>query len=138
MHQVSKPRAANQSITDESRRPGTFRSKVGCEAIEEPCTKSTVPRLCAPAAGSFCQRNSRTFSLPLLIQCSFPDSAARAATCFTSTPPEKMRILTPAARASRDARLRILVKYQLFSRGPPTPSVGDFHDRQHQGCRAQV
>ena len=43
MHQVSKPRAANQSITEESGRPGTVRSKVGCAAIEEPCTKRMVP-----------------------------------------------------------------------------------------------
>src|SRR6267378_8346880 len=127
--------------------------------MDEPCTKSTVPRLCAPAAGSFCQRNSRTFSLPLLIQCSFPDSAARAATCFTSTPLEKRRILAPEAGTSRDASVAgsrtvdhrnglnsahsnawaygILVKYHLFFRGLPTPSLGDFHDRQHQGCRAQ-
>src|SRR5260221_13372856 len=97
MPQVSKPLAANQSITEESGRPGTFRSKVGCEAIEEPCTKSTVPRLCAPAAGSFCQRNSRTLSLPLLTPCSFSDSAARAfdAGCFTAYLREKCEFYHP-------------------------------------------
>src|SRR5258708_39985785 len=97
MHQVSKPRAVNQSITEESGRPGTFRSKVGCEAIEEPCTKSTVPRLCALAAGSFCQRYSRTLSLPLLTQGSFPVSAGRAfdATCFTSSLREKCEFYHP-------------------------------------------
>src|ERR1700704_6633002 len=97
MHQVSKPRAANQSITEESARPGTFRSKVGCEAIEEPCTKSTVPRLCASAAGSFCQTNSRTLSLPLLTQCSLPASAARAfdTACFTSCLREKREFYHP-------------------------------------------
>ena len=42
-HQVSKPRAANQSITEESGRPGTCRSKVGCDAIDEPCTNRMVP-----------------------------------------------------------------------------------------------
>src|SRR5258706_3761081 len=41
-HQQTKPRRANQSITDESGRPGTVRSNVGCEAIDEPCTKSTA------------------------------------------------------------------------------------------------
>src|SRR5256885_3849591 len=76
MHQVSKPRAANQSITEESGRPGTFRSKVGCEAIEEPCTKSTVPRLCAPAAGGVWPRNSPALFFPLLTQRAPPDSTA--------------------------------------------------------------
>src|SRR6059058_2524638 len=41
-HQQTKPRRANQSMTDESARPGTVRSKVGCEAIDEPCTNSTA------------------------------------------------------------------------------------------------
>src|SRR3989440_1889879 len=69
MHQVSKPRLANHSITEECGRPGTCRSKVGCEAIDEPCTKRIVP-LGVPAAEGFCQRKSLT--APLRVQCSLP------------------------------------------------------------------
>src|SRR3954465_2373839 len=69
MHQVSKPRSANHSITEECGLPGTSRSKVGCEAIEEPCTKKMVP-FGAPAAEGLCQRKSLTS--PLRVQCSVP------------------------------------------------------------------
>src|SRR5260221_14292263 len=98
MHQVSKPRALNQSMTDEPGRPGTFRSKVGCEAMDEPCTKSTVPRFCALAAGGFFQRDNRTASFPLppfVSHWSLPDSATSAAgaTFFTPTPPQKPGVL---------------------------------------------
>src|SRR6185295_2124918 len=68
MHQVSKPRPANHSIAEESGRPGTCRSKVGCDAIEEPCTKRIVP-LAFPCA-FFSQRKSRTS--PFWVQCSMP------------------------------------------------------------------
>src|SRR5687767_12782154 len=76
MHQVSKPRAANHSMTDESGRPGTCRSKVGCDAIEEPCTKRTVPFGVAPDGGDFCQRKSLTS--PLRVQCSVPAMRVRS------------------------------------------------------------
>src|SRR5256885_16416746 len=56
MHQVSKPRSANHSITDECGRPGTCRSKVGCDAIDDPCTKRMVPRVALAAV--FRPRNS--------------------------------------------------------------------------------
>src|SRR5215208_5843549 len=69
--QVSKPRAANQSITEEPGRPGTCRSKVGCDAIEEPCTNRMVPAF-SGAAVRFSHRNSRTS--PLLVQCSVPST----------------------------------------------------------------
>src|SRR3954471_22267635 len=69
MHQVSKPRSANHSITEECGRPDTSRSKVGCEAIEEPCTKKRVP-FGAPAAEGLCHRKSLTS--PLRVQCSVP------------------------------------------------------------------
>src|SRR6266550_3614131 len=42
-HQQSKPRRANQSMTDESGRPSTCRSKVGCAAMDEPCTNKILP-----------------------------------------------------------------------------------------------
>src|SRR3954469_6426758 len=70
MVQVSKPRAANQSIAEESARPGTYRSNVGCDAIEEPCTKKIVPRFCTPAGGFLFQRKS--FTSPFFVQCSVP------------------------------------------------------------------
>src|SRR5688572_10501447 len=69
MHQVSKPRAANQSMTEESGLPGTRRSKVGCDAIDEPWTKRIVP-LAGPADAGFCHKNS--FTSPLRVQCSLP------------------------------------------------------------------
>src|SRR5688572_10775461 len=69
MHQVSKPRSANHSITDECGRPGTCRSKVGCEPIDEPCTKRMVP-FPAPPMELFSHRNSLTS--PLRVQCSLP------------------------------------------------------------------
>src|SRR4051812_46232021 len=67
--QVSNPWAANQSMTDEPGRPGTCRSKVGCDAMEEPCTNRIVPRFSAPT-----ERFSHMKSLtsPLLVQCSSP------------------------------------------------------------------
>src|SRR2546422_7307690 len=107
MHQVSKPRAANQSIAEESGRPGTCRSKVGCEAIEEPCTKSTVPRFRVPAAGGFCQRKSFTpRAPPLWVQCSFPETGARAAdaTWLTSTPDRK------STRSELQSRLHLVCR----------------------------
>src|SRR5262245_17031624 len=79
MHQVSKPRAANQSITDESARPGTRRSKVGCEAMDEPCTNRIVP-LGAPPGAAFCQRQSLTS--PLRVQCSMPGNVNGASRSF--------------------------------------------------------
>jgi hypothetical protein len=70
MVHVSKPRAANQSMAEESARPGTVRSKVGCEAIDEPWTKKSVPRFSTPGADFLFQRNS--FTCPFVIQCSVP------------------------------------------------------------------
>ncbi len=66
-HQQTKPRRANQSITEESGRPGTARSNVGCDAIDEPCTKSTAG-LPSGLPTNFSQRNRRTS--PLRVQCS--------------------------------------------------------------------
>src|SRR5947207_903978 len=74
-HQQSKPRAANQSIAEESLRPGTCRSKVGCEAIEEPCTNRMVPAGPVGSLAYFSHMNRRT-SLPLLVQCSSPRMVA--------------------------------------------------------------
>src|SRR6266446_1725820 len=63
-------------MAEESVRPGTCRSKVGVEAMEEPCTNSIVPMVLAGSPAYFSNMNSRT-SLPLLVQCSSPRIAPR-------------------------------------------------------------
>src|SRR5580704_11826864 len=74
-HQQSKPRRANQSMTEESGRPSTCRSKVGCEAIDEPCTNRIVPEVCFGSPAHFSNMNN--FTLPsLVVQCSSPLIAA--------------------------------------------------------------
>src|SRR3954453_919942 len=55
-------------MTDEWGRPGTCKSKVGCEAIDEPCTKRMVPAVVA--AG--CLRQRKSLTSPLRVQCSVP------------------------------------------------------------------
>src|SRR5262249_8496963 len=62
-------------MTEESARPGTCRSKVGCEAMEEPCTNKTLPA--GPEGSPAClfHRNRRT-SLPFSVQCSSPRMTA--------------------------------------------------------------
>src|SRR5215469_302128 len=77
-HQQSKPRAAKKSMTEESARPGTCRSKVGCDAIDEPCTNRMVPAGPAGSPAYFSNRNRRTS--PFWVQCSSPRIAAIGAT----------------------------------------------------------
>src|SRR5436305_352393 len=74
--QQTKPRRANQSMTDESARPGTLRSKVGCEAIDEPCTNSTAG-LPSGEPTNFSHRNRRTSCL--CVQCSTPVTGSSVA-----------------------------------------------------------
>src|SRR6185295_13411278 len=82
--QQTKPRRANQSITEESARPGTVRSNVGCDAIDDPCTKSTAG-LFSAVPTYFSHRKRRTS--PLRVQCSTPVTAASAARAsFICTP----------------------------------------------------
>src|SRR5437016_12344523 len=69
-HQQSKPCFAKYSIAELSGRPGTSRSKVGCEAIDEPCTNRIVPFVFAASPATLFHRNSLTS--PLLVQCSLP------------------------------------------------------------------
>ena len=57
-------------------RPGTVRSKVGWDAIDEPCTNRTAG-LPSGEPTNFSHRNSFT-SLPLLVQCSTPVTAPLA------------------------------------------------------------
>ena len=48
----------------------TWRSKVGCDAIDEPCTNRIVPRSWVFCARRFSHRNS--LASPFLVQCSVP------------------------------------------------------------------
>jgi hypothetical protein len=73
-HHVLKPRFANQSIAEESGRPGTVRSNVGCEAIEDPCTNRMVGFDASGAPTYFSQRKS--LMSPLRVQCSLPVTLA--------------------------------------------------------------
>ena len=57
-------------MADEYGRPGTCRSKVGCEAIEDPCTNRIVPACGTLGDAFFSHRNSRIS--PLFVQCSTP------------------------------------------------------------------
>src|SRR5690348_1843473 len=68
-HQQSKPSLAKWSMAEESGRPGTCRSNVGCEAIDEPCTNRIVPRVFAGSPRTFSNRNRRT-SPSFVVQCS--------------------------------------------------------------------
>src|SRR6202011_2050807 len=70
-HQVSYRRAAKKSMTEESGRPGTCRSKVGCEAMEEPCTNRIRPAV--PDGSPACLFHRKSFApSSLCAQCSVP------------------------------------------------------------------
>src|SRR3954447_15576148 len=58
-------------MAEESERPGTCRSNVGCDAIDEPCTNKMVPAGPDGSPAYFSHRKRRTSS-PLLVQCSSP------------------------------------------------------------------
>src|ERR1700681_1592368 len=73
--QHTKPRRANQSMTEESGLPGTLRSNVGCDAIEEPCTNKIAGLLSAEPT-NFSHRKRRTS--PLRVQCSTPVTGVAA------------------------------------------------------------
>src|SRR3569623_3054574 len=70
--QQSKPRLAKKAIAEESGRPGTWRSKVGCEAMDEPCTNRIVPRVFAGSPRHFSNMNSLAAPPSLVVQCSSP------------------------------------------------------------------
>src|SRR5882724_8983677 len=77
-HQQSKPRAANQSITELSGRPGTCRSKVGCDAMDEPCTNRILLAGPEGSPAYFSNRNRRTS--PFWAQCSSPRTVPEGVT----------------------------------------------------------
>src|SRR4029077_4341127 len=86
-HQQSKFCRAKKSITEESGRPGTCRSKVGCAAMDEPCTNRMVPAVVFGSPAHFSNRKS--FTPPsLAVQCSSALMAAVAevATSFILSP----------------------------------------------------
>src|SRR6266404_4270965 len=67
--QHTKPRRANQSMTEESDLPGTYKSNVGCDAIDEPCTNRSAG-LPSGEPTNFSHIKRRTPSL--CVQCSTP------------------------------------------------------------------
>src|SRR5262245_27856282 len=69
--QVSKPCAVKKSIAPG--RPGTCKSNVGCEAMDETCTNRIVPAFFVAGTAGFSHRNSR--ASPFLVQCSCPCTA---------------------------------------------------------------
>src|ERR1700691_3431479 len=73
-HQQSKFCRAKKSITEESGRPGTCRSNVGCAAMDEPWTNRMVPVVCFGSPAHFSNRNS--FAPSLVVQYSSPLIAA--------------------------------------------------------------
>src|SRR5580692_180247 len=73
-HQQSKFCRAKKSITEESSRPGTCRSNVGCAAMDEPCTNRMVPAVCFGSPAHF--SNMKSFAPSLVVQCSSPLIAA--------------------------------------------------------------
>src|SRR5436305_8544617 len=68
--QGAEPCRAKTSIADEFGRAGTSRSKVGCDAIDEPWTNRIVALVLAGSTACLFHRNS--FTSPLLVQCSVP------------------------------------------------------------------
>src|SRR3546814_1350094 len=115
-HQVSCPCTAKKFIAELNGRPSTWRSKVGVEAIEEPCTKSTVPFLSpGPFEGAptyFSQRKSFTSS-PFFVQCSSPTtsfSVACAVIYGTFLP--CIRLIAPVAPPDLIVTLRLEPRVQ--------------------------
>src|SRR5215467_6436206 len=104
-------------MTEESARPGTCRSKVGCEAMDEPCTNKILPA--GPEGSPAClfHRNRRT-SLPFSVQCSSPRMTAAGemglfiaglldvSLQFIRSPRRRERAADPAARAKQARRIR--------------------------------
>src|SRR4029077_12614202 len=92
-HQQSKFCRAKKSITEESGRPDTCRSKVGCAAMDEPWTNRMVPAVLAGSPAHF--SNMKSLAPSLVVQwssaliaaglvmssiihlCSFPGSAVQ-------------------------------------------------------------
>src|SRR3546814_7931138 len=100
-HQVSCPCTAKKFIAELNGRPSTWRSKVGVEAIEEPCTKSPVHFLSpGPFEGAptyFSQRKIFTSS-PLFGQCSSPTTSfSVACAVIYGTFLACIRLLAPVA-----------------------------------------
>src|ERR1700732_959890 len=83
-HQQSKLRRANQSMTDESGRPSTCKSKVGCDAMDEPCTNKILPAALVGSPADFSNRKSFT-SPSLAVQCSCAWTAAAWVTLFVTS-----------------------------------------------------
>src|SRR4029079_9468746 len=82
-HQQAKPPRGHQSMTDESGRPGTVRSNVGCEAIDEPWTNSTAGFPSGePAYFSHRKRRAAPSGVSFVVQCSTPVTGASVRSFF--------------------------------------------------------
>src|SRR5579864_876228 len=93
-------------MAEESGRPGTSRSKVGCEAMDEPCTNRIVPRVSAGLPAHLFHRNS--FTSPLWAQCSRPARRGVAAKAEISLMDRSFVAdrEIPVARIERSAQAR--------------------------------
>src|SRR6516164_6539761 len=112
-HQQSKPRRANQSMTEESGRPSTCKSKVGCDAMDEPCTNRMVPSALFGSTADFSNMNSFTLS-SLPVQCSWPRIATGLVTSFMVVLPEKLR---------REPNLRVFARCAKGRRNRPAARI---------------
>src|SRR6476646_11414010 len=104
--QQTKPRLANQSITDESGLPGTARSNVGCDAIDEPCTKSNTG-LSAGDPTNFSHMKSR---MPFFeASCSTPCTASPATATASTDEFTDLLLVDFRAGVADDLRPQILL-----------------------------
>src|SRR5579871_2485615 len=67
---VSYPCPAKNSIAEEFGRPGNWKSKVGCDAMEDPWTNRMIPFAAAGSTAHLFHINR--FTSPLRAQCSVP------------------------------------------------------------------
>src|SRR5262245_32461231 len=84
-HHVSYPRRAKWSMAEASGWPGTKRSNVGVDAIDEPCTNRMVPSGPGAVPAAFSHRNRRVD--PLCVQCSRPTMLGSAVISGSSCTP---------------------------------------------------
>ena len=90
-------------MTEESGRPSTCKSKAGCDAIDEPCTKRTVPAALFGSSPHFSNMNS--FTVPsLLVQCSSSRIAAARLASFIVHLLVIVAIAIPAEQESQRLR----------------------------------
>src|ERR1043165_8465974 len=120
-------------MAEEPGRPGTSRSNVGCDAIEEPCTSRIVPLVCAGSPATLFQRKSLTS--PLSVQCSVPRMRTCTFMCssrFFSVNPDVVRLdeFAPSLDLRRDVGAELVRAHDHRIRALPLPGVLDIRPRQ--------